>query len=80
MMRLAIDYEHSDRTWWDAGGRELWESLLDEPDAGGVVVDDSIARSWLAEAARIEGWDGTGHEHAPHPIRCHEVDEDDPDI
>ncbi len=79
MIRLAIDYEHSDRTWWEAGGQDLWESLLDEPDAGAVVVDDSIARSWLASASSLPGWEGTGHEYAPHPIQSSDFDPEDPD-
>jgi len=79
MIRLAIDYEHSDRTWWEAGGQDLWESLLDSPDAGSVVVDDGIAESWLAAAAALPGWDGTGHAFAPHPIRSDAFDPEDPD-
>ena len=79
MTRLSIDYEHSDRTWWDAGGRDLWESLLDEPDAGSVILDDTVAVSWLGAAAELPGWEGTGHEYAPHPIRSSEFDPEDLD-
>ena len=79
MTRLSIDYEHSDRTWWESGGQDLWESLLDEPDAGSVVLDDTVARSWLDAAAAIPGWEGAGHEFAPHPIRSSEFDPEDID-
>jgi hypothetical protein len=79
MIQLAIDYEHSDRTWWDAGGRDLWEMLLDEPDAGNVVLDDGVAESWLVQAAALPGWHDTGHEYAPHPIRASPADPEDMD-
>ena len=79
MIQLAIDYEHSDRTWWEAGGQELWEMLLDEPDAGSVVLDEGVARSWLAQAAALPGWADTGHAYAPHPIRTSEFDPEDMD-
>ncbi len=79
MIQLAIDYEHSDRTWWEAGGQDLWEMLLDEPDAGSVVLDDGVAQSWLAQAAALPGWDDTGHEYAPTPIRSSDFDPEDMD-
>jgi len=79
MIQLAIDYEHSDRTWWDAGGQDLWEMLLDEPDAGAVVLDDSVAESWLVQASALPGWQDTGHEYAPHPIRASAADPEDMD-
>ena len=76
LVRLSIDFENTARHWWDSGGRELWESLLDEPDAGNVVVDEAIARSWLAQAAGIAGWD-EGPEFAPHPVRPSDVADDE---
>lgn len=76
MVRLAIDYENSAPEWWDGGGRDLWEGLLEGFDTGDVVVEESIAESWLAEAARIPGWGG-GPEYAPHPICVKEIDEDE---
>ena len=60
----------------DAGGRALWETLLEDFDSSNVVVEESIARSWLAEAARIPGWDG-GPDYAPHPILLKPLDEDE---
>lgn len=76
MMRLRIDFENTAQTWWESGGRELWESLLEGFEENQVVVDASIARSWLAEAARIDGWDD-GPEYAPHPVRVEEVADDE---
>ena len=29
MVRLAIDFENSSRTWWESGGRALWESITE---------------------------------------------------
>jgi hypothetical protein len=76
LVRLAIDFENPSRKWWDGGGRALWETLLEDFDSSSVVVEESIARSWLAEAARIPGWDG-GQEYAPHPILLKTIDEDE---
>jgi hypothetical protein len=53
--------------------------LLDEPDAGSVVLDDSVAESWLVQAAALPGWQDTGHEYAPHPIRASAADPEDMD-
>ena len=76
LVKLAIDYEHSSRVWWDAGGLELWESIAEAPDAPSIVVDDAIADSWLVEAGRLPGWND-GPEYAPHPITRSEADEDE---
>jgi len=76
MIRLAIDFENPGEEWWQSGGRELWESILEGFDNNDVVVDRSIADSWLAQAAQIAGWGG-GPEWAPHPICLKEVDEDE---
>lgn len=76
LVKLGIDYEHSSRVWWDAGGLELWESIAEAPDAPSIVVDDAIADSWLTEASRLPGWND-GPEYAPHPITRSEVDEDE---
>lgn len=76
VLKLLVDFENPGETWWESGGRDLWESLLGGFDESAVVVDESIARSWLAEAARIPGWDG-GPEYAPHPVRVTEVAEDE---
>ena len=75
-VRLAIDYENPAREWWDEGGRELWESIAEAPDAPSVVVESSIADSWLVHAATLPGWDG-GPEYAPHPIAKGDVDPDE---
>jgi len=76
VVRLAIDFEFSSRTWWEAGGQDLWDALTEAFDGSGVVVDDDLAASWLAQASAIEGW-GDGAEYAPHPIRLSPLDEDD---
>ena len=78
MKRLAIDFEFTSRTWWDAGGQDLWDALTEGFDGSGVTVDDHIAESWIAQASALDGWDD-GHEYAPHPVRLSEVDEDDVD-
>jgi hypothetical protein len=76
MVRLAIDFENPAREWWDSGGRDLWESLTEGFDNNDVVLDESLARSWLEQAAGIPGWEG-GHEYAPHPILLKELDPDE---
>jgi hypothetical protein len=72
MRRLAIDFEHSSRKWWESGGRELWEAIAEDFDQSSVVVDDHVAASWIAAAAAIAGW-GDGPDYAPHPIRMSEI-------
>ena len=77
LVRLAIDFEHPARgDWWENGGRELWEGAVEGFDTNAVVLEEPLARSWLAEAARIPGWDA-GPDYAPHPIRLEPVDEDE---
>ncbi len=76
LVRLGIDYENGSDLWWESGGRELWEGIAEAPDAAHVVVDESIAESWLAEAASIPGW-ADGPDYAPHPVIRSEVDPDE---
>ena len=76
MVRLAIDFENTNQEWWDAGGRELWESLLEGFDNNDVLLDESVADSVLAQAAEIPGWEG-GPEYAPHPLCVKPIDEDE---
>ena len=76
VVRLAIDFEHSDRTWWESGGQELWDNIAESFDSGSVVVDESLARSWMLEAAKLPGWDA-GPPHAVHPVLIREVNDDE---
>ena len=76
MVRLAIDFENPAPEWWREGGRDLWEALLESFDGNDVAVDVHLAQSWLAEAARLPGWE-TGPDYAPHPIRIQAIDEDE---
>ena len=48
MIRLSIDFEHSSRTWWDQGGQELWEGISAGFEENAVVLDEDLAKSWLA--------------------------------
>jgi hypothetical protein len=73
LLRLAIDYEHPSRRWWESGGQELWDAILESPGANDVVLDASLAESWVAQAAGIEGWDD-GPDYAPHPVTVQPVD------
>ncbi len=76
MVRLAIDFESPSPKWWDGGGRDLWDAILEGFDNNSVVVDRGIAESWLAEAAKLPGWND-GSEYSPHPIRIDEINEDE---
>ena len=76
MVRLAIDFENESPEWWDAGGRELWESLLEGFDNNDVILDEGIAESVLEKAAEIPGWN-VGPAHAPHPLCIKSIDEDE---
>jgi len=76
MIRLAVDFENPGREWWEAGGRDLWEALVEGFDGNDVVLERAIAESWLEQAAGIRGWGG-GPEWAPHPICVKDVDEDE---
>ena len=75
-MRLAIDFENPAETWWESGGRDLWESIAEGFDNNDVVLEESLARSWLEQAAQIPGWDA-GPEYAPHPVLLRELDPDE---
>ncbi len=79
MLKLAIDFEHPSRRWWENGGQSLWEGILDDLGGSSVVLDDHVAQSWIAAASRIPGW-ADGPEYAPHPVRAAPVDEEDPDL
>ena len=50
MVRLAIDFENPSPKWWDGGGRELWESILEGFDGSDVLLEESIAQYEEAEA------------------------------
>lgn len=76
LVRLAIDYEHPSRLWWESGGQELWDAILESPDDKDAVLDQALADSWLAQASAIEGWND-GPDYAPHPVVSHPVDEDE---
>jgi len=78
VVKLSIDFEHPSRVWWEAGGQALWDALTGGFEETSVVVDDDVAASWLAEAARLPGWDG-GPDFAPHPIAAQTLADDDPD-
>ena len=75
MVRLAIDFENPSPEWWENGGRDLWDAILEGFDNNDAVVDRSIADSWLAEAAKLPGWEG-GPVFSPPPVCIKEVDED----
>jgi len=76
MIKLAIDFENPSKQWWQAGGQELWDSITEGFDNNDVAVDESIAESWLVQAAQIPGWTG-GPEWSPHPVCLKAVDEDE---
>ncbi len=75
MTRLSVDFEHSSREWWEHGGQELWDGIGEDFEENAIVLDDTLAESWLAEARKITGWDA-GPEYAPHPIIAAPADED----
>ena len=68
MRRIAIDYECPSPEWWEAGGRDLWDSLIDGFGETSVVLDDGVAESILAQAAVYRA--GRGAERSTPPIRC----------
>ena len=76
MIRITIDFECEAEEWWESGGRLLWESLIEGFDNNAVLLDDAIAESVMRQAAALPGWEGS-HEHAKHPLRLEEVDEDE---
>ncbi len=76
MRRLSVDFENGSSTWWDSGGRELWEGIAEGFDGSSVTLDDDLAESWLAEASKIAGWED-GPEYAPHPIRMAPLADDE---
>jgi hypothetical protein len=76
VLRLAVDFEHPSRAWWENGGQELWDGITEGFEESKVVLDDDLAASWLAEARRIPGWDD-GPEYAPHPVTVAPVDPDE---
>jgi hypothetical protein len=78
MTKLSLDFEFMSREWWEAGGQELWDGIIEETGAFSVVLDDDLAQSWLAQAQALPGWNA-GPEFAPHPIQSRSLAEDDPD-
>ncbi len=78
VVKLAIDYEHRSRLWWESGGQELWDAVTESFERGSVILDDDLAASWLAAAGAIPGW-SDGPEYAPHPLAVQALAEDDPE-
>ncbi len=76
MVRLAIDFENPGTEWWNGGGRDLWEALAQGFDENAVVVESSIADSWLSQAAQLPGWED-GPEFSPNPICLRELNDDE---
>jgi len=76
MVRISIDFENEAAEWWESGGRDLWESVVEGFDNNSALMDRSLAESWLGQASQLPGWND-GPEHAPHPVRLEEVDEDE---
>ena len=75
-VRLEVDYENPSSEWWESGGRDLWEGVAESADASGIGVEESIADSWLQQAASVPGWHD-GPEYAPHPIAKAAINEDE---
>jgi len=76
MVKLAIDFENSSSLWWESGGRDLWEGVAEGFDNNEVLLESSIADSWLVAAAVLPGW-SDGPEFAPNPVRIKPVAEDE---
>lgn len=76
MVRLAVDFENPGTEWWNSGGRDLWEALAQGFEENAVVVEFSIANSWLSQAAQVPGWEG-GPEFSPNPICLREINDDE---
>jgi hypothetical protein len=79
MVRLSIDFEFPSRAWWENGGQELWDGIVEGFDGSYVVLDANLAASWLTQARAIAGWDA-GSEYSPHPIRLTQLEEDDAEM
>ncbi|MDG2049999.1 MAG: hypothetical protein P8M78_07535 [Myxococcota bacterium] len=76
MIRLAVDFENPCPEWWASGGQELWDALVEAFDGNHVVVEESLADSWIREASKLPGWEG-GPEWAPHPICLKAINDDE---
>ena len=76
MVRLAVDFENPSPERWSSGGQDLWDALVEAFDGNHVVVEQSLADSWLLEAAKLPGWEG-GPEWAPHPICLKDINDDE---
>ena len=76
MVRLSMDFEFTSRIRWDSGGQQLWDGIAEGFDGSAVVLEESLAESWLIQDRQIPGWDD-GHDYAPHPVGLLEIDEDE---
>ena len=76
LVHLSVDFEFASRTWWEAGGRELWEGIAEGFDGSSVVLDEGLATSWIEQARQIQGWDD-GADYAPHPVSAAPIDDED---
>jgi hypothetical protein len=77
VVKLVIDFECPAPDWWEGGGRELWHSIAEGFDNNAVLLEESIAKSVVLQAASLDGWEGGGNEYSPHPLRIDTVDEDE---
>lgn len=75
-VKLSIDFENPARVWWKSGGIELWEGITGDADANSVVIEESLANSWITEAEKLPGW-FDGPDYAPNPVNRGDVDPDE---
>ena len=43
MVRLSIDFENPASEWWESGGQDLWESIVEGFDNNDALIDRALA-------------------------------------
>lgn len=76
MKRLKVDFEFTSKIWWTNGGEDLWNGISEGFDGSEIVIEESLAQSWISEARSIPGWDD-GSDYAPNPVALADVNEDE---
>lgn len=76
IIRVMIDYLNQAETWWEKGGRKLWDKYSYAKDKYNYLnLDETAAREFYHAAEKIPGWENPDqHAFARYPLEFQTLD------